>query len=86
MAPMQDASLVGLSGTDGLAEAATDIGPAHAVLALIYVTATAAGAYHGYKRNDSVGWAIGWGLAAGIFPYIALPIAAAQGFGERARD
>lgn len=59
-----------------------DVSPAHAVLAAIYLAATAAGAYHGYQRNDSVGWAIVWGLSAGLFPYFALPIAAAQGYGE----
>jgi len=38
-------------------------------------------AYHGYKRNDSVGWALWWGLVGGmpITPIIAL----AQGFGKR---
>jgi len=65
---------------------AYEYSPAHAVMALIGLVATGAGAYHGYKRNDSVGWAIGWGLLSGMFPYIALPIAAAQGFGERRRD
>ena len=44
---------------------------------------TAAGAYHGYKRNRSAGWAVGWALAAGAFWPIVLPIIAAQGFGER---
>lgn len=46
---------------------------------------TAVGAYHGYKRNDSVGWAIGWALLGGAFPFIVIPVAFAQGFGERAR-
>ena len=44
----------------------------------------ALGAYHGYKRNNSVGWAIGWGLLGAMFPYITIPVAYAQGFGERA--
>jgi hypothetical protein len=43
----------------------------------------AAGAYHGYKRNDSVGWAIGWAVLGSLFWPIALPIMFAQGFGER---
>lgn len=49
------------------------------------VTGTALGAYHGYKRNDSIGWAIAWGLLGGAFPIIALPIAYAQGYGQRKR-
>lgn len=44
---------------------------------------TAAGAYHGYKRNNSLGWAIGWALLGGLFPVITVSVAAAQGFGKR---
>jgi hypothetical protein len=43
-----------------------------------------AGAYHGYKRNDSIGWAIWWSLNGTIFPFVTVPIALAQGFGKRA--
>jgi hypothetical protein len=49
------------------------------------VVGTVAGAYHGYKRNDSVGWGIGWALLGGLFWPIVLPISYAQGFGERKR-
>ena len=49
------------------------------------VAGTTMGAYHGYKRNDSVGWGIGWALLGGAFPVIAIPIMLAQGFGEKAR-
>lgn len=44
----------------------------------------AAGAYHGYKRNNSVGWAVGWALLGGMFPFITIPVSLAQGFGKRA--
>lgn len=40
-------------------------------------------AYHGYKRNQSVGWAIAWGLLGAIFPVITPAIAFGQGFGKR---
>lgn len=53
-----------------------------AVAALIGTAIVGAGIYHGYKRNDSVGWALGWGLMAGMFPIITIPIAIAQGFGK----
>ena len=43
----------------------------------------AIGAYHGYKRNDSVGWAIGWGLFGTMFPIIVIPVAFAQGIDKR---
>lgn len=42
------------------------------------------GAYHGYKRNDSVGWAIGWGVLGAMFPVITSAVAFAQGVGKRA--
>jgi hypothetical protein len=45
----------------------------------------AAGAYHGYKRTGSVGWAIGWALLGGMFPVITIPVALAQGFGKKKR-
>lgn len=40
-------------------------------------------AYHGYKRNNSVGWAIVWGLLGSLFPIITVPVAFAQGLGKR---
>lgn len=43
---------------------------------------TSLGAYHGYKRNQSVGWAIGWAFLGGLAPIIAIPIAFAQGLGQ----
>jgi len=51
---------------------------------LLSTAGTVLGAYHGYKRNDSVGWAIGWGLLGGMFPIFVVPIAVAQGYGKRA--
>jgi len=48
-----------------------------------FVAAAGASAYHGYKRNNSIGWAIWWGLMGGLFPIITVPVALAQGFGKR---
>ena len=45
---------------------------------------TVMGAYHGYKRDDSVGWAIGWALLGGAFWPLTIPIMLAQGFGKPA--
>jgi hypothetical protein len=42
-----------------------------------------ASVYHGYKRNQSVGWALAWGLFGAVAPIVAVPIALAQGFGKR---
>lgn len=54
--------------------------------AWFYVVDTAsmaASAYHGYKRNNSIGWALWWGLMGAMFPIITPTIALAQGFGKR---
>ncbi len=45
-----------------------------------YVTAASvaggvAGAYHGYRRNKSVGWAVAWGLLGSVFPLVVVPVA-----------
>lgn len=48
------------------------------------VAGTAAGAYHGYKRNDSVGWGLWWAFAGGAFPVVTIPLSLAQGFAKRA--
>lgn len=58
--------------------------PLKVAWALASVAGAAAGAYHGYRRNDSVGWALVWALAGSAFPVITVPIAIAQGFGEEA--
>lgn len=57
------------------------------VLFLSLLTAASAGvsAYHGYKRNNSVGWAIAWGVLGSIFPVITPAVALAEGFGKRAK-
>lgn len=39
--------------------------------------------YHGYKRTGSLVWALIYGLAGKVFPIEAVPIAVAQGFGQR---
>jgi hypothetical protein len=46
------------------------------------IASSAASAYHGYKRNNSVGWALWWGFMGGLFPVITPAIALAQGFSK----
>jgi hypothetical protein len=43
----------------------------------------AASAFHGYRRNRSIGWAIWWGILGGVFPIFTPVVALAQGFGTR---
>ncbi len=42
-------------------------------------------AYHGYKRNKSVGWAVVWGMFGAIAPVITPAVAVAEGFGKPAK-
>jgi hypothetical protein len=46
----------------------------------------AACVYHGYKRNDSIGWALWWGFMGALFPVAPVVIAVAQGFGKPKRS
>lgn len=63
------------------------VSPARKAFVVAYgiagIAGAALGAYHGYKRNDSVGWAIGWSLLGSLFPVIVIPVAYAQGIGKR---
>ena len=54
----------------------------HPVLFVIDAAAIAASAYHGYKRNDSIGWALVWGAMGALLPLVTVPVAFAQGFGQ----
>jgi hypothetical protein len=42
-----------------------------------------AAAFHGYRRNQSVGWAIWWSIWGVITPPFTGIVAGAQGFGKR---
>lgn len=53
-----------------------------AIAVALSIAGAATGAYHGYKRNDSAGWAFGWFLLGGLFPYFTIPVSIAQGFGK----
>lgn len=55
---------------------------ANAFLTLASVAATGAAVYHGYKRNGKVN--LGWVAGGLFFPFIAVVVALAQGFGKPA--
>lgn len=55
------------------------------VLWTLVTLSAAASAYHGYRRNQSVGWAVWWGLMGYVAPVITPAIGVAQGFGKRKR-
>ena len=74
--------LNGLQSASGLGADDTGTKTFETAWTVASVASSAAGAYHGYKRNKSVGWAIWWALMGGIFPIITPAIAVAQGFGK----
>lgn len=41
------------------------------------------GAYHGYKRHNSLAWGAGWGLLGSVLPGVVVPLALCQGLGKR---
>jgi hypothetical protein len=49
---------------------------------IISTISGAVSAYHGYKRNNSVGWGIGWFILGSIFPVLTPVIAFAQGYAK----
>lgn len=49
---------------------------------LISIASSVASAYHGYKRNNSLGWAAWWGLVGYVFPVVTPVVALAQGYGR----
>lgn len=75
--------LQGMGDTTSQTPSATVIlAPMAPMIGLIGMASVGLSAYHGYKRNQSVPWAVGWGLMGAIFPVITPAIAFAQGFGD----
>ena len=60
--------------------------PTDGLTRMLGIAGTAVGAYHGYKRNNSVGWAVAWAFLGGLVPIITVPVALAQGLGKPKED
>lgn len=65
-----------------IAPESSGLSTAYAILSTVSM---AASAYHGYKRNNSIGWALGWGLLGSMFPVITPVVALAQGYAKPAK-
>lgn len=50
---------------------------------MLILASGAASLYHGYKRNNSLGWGLAWWAMGSAFPVITPTVALAQGFGKR---
>lgn len=77
-----NSQLVGIQNSAQAAQAFKVSEPVRVVWSVLATASFAASVYHGYKRNDSVGWAIVWGFFGALFPVITPVIAFAQGFGQ----
>lgn len=66
--------------------AETRLAPGYVAWGLVSTASMLLCVWHGYKRNDSVGWALVWGFFGALFPIVTPVIALAQGFGERRRQ
>jgi hypothetical protein len=55
------------------------------LIGLVVTASMAASAFHGYRRNESVGWALWWGFCGALAPVLTPVIAVAQGFGKPKR-
>lgn len=75
VAPAAVSSALGFLNTSGKATST--------IWGILSTASAAASGYHGYRRNESIGWGIGWFLLGGIFPVITPVIALAQGFGKK---
>lgn len=68
---------------DSTSLANVESGPLWTMYSIAHLVSMGVLGYHGYKRNDSVGWAIVWGLFGSIVWPITVPIAIfAQGYGK----
>lgn len=47
------------------------------------IISAAVSGFHGYRRNNSIGWGLWWFLMGSIFPVVTPVIGLAQGFGKR---
>lgn len=54
-------------------------------LLVLNVAGAGLGAYHGYKRSGSAGWALVWGAAGFLAPIITVGVGAIQGFAKPER-
>lgn len=78
-------SYLAANGVGSFGEEPSKSSAAYQIGAYVAMASGALSAYHGYKRNESIGWAIGWFFLGALVPPITLPIALAQGFGKSAK-
>jgi hypothetical protein len=71
-----------VSGALSWLEASEKFNPSM-IWGILATVSMATSAFHGYRRNQSIGWALAWGVMGLLLPVITPTIAVAQGFGQR---
>lgn len=79
---MSPLTTLGQNGTESWWAAS---GPIQKTMYIAGLAAVPALAYHGYKRNNSVGWALVWGIFGSWVWPITVPVAFAQGYAKPSR-
>lgn len=71
--------VLGAADAPSVAQSASDVVDSSA----FKTASTLAAIFHGYRRNNSLLWALAWGLAARVAPVVTPTVAVAQGYGKR---
>lgn len=74
------------SGAGKGSDAGTGAPVGKIVYGAVALASTVVCVYHGTKRNDSVGWGLGWGLLGIVLGPLAVVAALAQGIGKRKKE
>jgi hypothetical protein len=75
-----------MSGMAGLSDdTSSGMSTAEIIFGIISTASAAVSGYHGYKRNDSLGWGIAWFVLGGLFPVLTPTIAFAEGYAKPKR-
>jgi hypothetical protein len=76
---------IDIRALDGTLSGGTENPAMRTAIGALSLLSAAASGYHGYKRNESVGWGFAWFTLGGMFPIFTPVIAVAQGFGKPAK-
>ena len=79
-----------MSGMAGLGDGGDGMGlgemsTAEIIFGILSTASAAVSGYHGYKRNDSLGWGIAWFVLGGLFPVLTPTIAFDEGYAKPKR-
>jgi hypothetical protein len=76
-----------MTGMGGLGDGMSfgEMSTAEILFGILSTASAAISGYHGYKRNDSLGWGLAWFALGGLFPVLTPTIAFAEGYAKPKR-